>query len=284
MKYNLQFFAEEDVSEEVVAPQTEDTDLSEETSYETPEEPEETPEIPEEKPEEKPVQSPEENAKYAAARREAEAREKAVRAEMARLDAQVAEQFGSYKNPITGEPVRSVQGYFDALNAQKQVQAQQQMQEAGLDPNLLNELIANNPVIKQAQQVLVSQQEQQFVNDVNEQMAQLHEMNPSINTPNDLLDMENYREFRGYIDRGLNLVEAYRLVNYGKISQQSIDAAKQAAINQAKSTSHLQATTSVSDDAGKEMVDIPADELVFWKECYPELTPKQLKEKYNQTI
>ena len=273
MKYNLQFFAEEDVSEEVVEPQTEDVE------YEEPEE--EVEEI--EEPEEKPVQSPEENAKYAAARREAEAREKAVRAEMARLDAQVAEQFGSYRNPITGEPVRSVQGYFDALNAQKQVQAQQQIQEAGVDPNLLNDLIANNPVIKQAQQVLVSQQEQMFVNDVNDQMAQLHEMDSTINTPEDLLEMENYREFRGYVDRGFNFVEAYKLVNYGKVSQQSIDAVKQAAINKAKSTSHLQSTVGVSE-GGKELMDIPKDQIDLWRACYPGLSDKQLKEKYNNIL
>ena len=127
MKYNLQFFAEDDVTEEVVTPQDDYEDY--EDSYEEPEdEPEDVPEEPVEEPE-KPVQSPEENAKYAAARREERARREAVEAEMARIDAQFAEQFGNYVNPLTGEPVRSAQGYFDALNAQKQMaEANKQMQ------------------------------------------------------------------------------------------------------------------------------------------------------------
>lgn len=274
MKYNLQFFAEEDVSEEVVEPQTEDVE------YEEPVE--ETTEV-EETPEEKPVQTPEENAKYAAARREAEARERAVREEMQRLDAQVASQFGDYTNPLTGERVTSVKSYFEALQAQREAQTRQEMQNAGIDPNILNSLIENNPAILQAKEVLHRQQVQEFQNTVQSEMEQIHELDPSINTDMDLLNMENFAQFKGYVDRGYNFIDAFKLANFEKLQNKSYEAANQAAINKAKSTSHLQATNSVSDE-GKEMLDIPQDELSFWKDAYPDLSMKELKAKYNKTL
>lgn len=284
MKYNLQFFAEEDVLEEPVTSLPED--LTDETDYSGEEPIEEPVEEPIEEPEAKPVQTPEENAKFAAARRAAEAREKAVRAEMERLDAQVAAQFGNYTNPLTGEPVRSVQGYFDALNAQKQMaEAQKQMQEQGaLTPELINQMVESSPLGRQVQQVLAHQQEMEQFQMIDNELAIIHEIDPSITTASDLANVENFAEIESYWKRGYTISDAFKLANFGKVSKQSIDAIKQSAINQAKSTSHLQATTSISDDTGKDMVDIPADELVFWKECYPELSMKQLKEKYNKTL
>ena len=279
MKYNLQFFAEEDVSEEVVDPQTED---DYEESYDDYEEPKEEPE----EPEEKPVQSPEENARYAAARREERARREAVEAEKAMLDAQFAEQFGNYTNPITGEPIRSAQDYFDALTAQKQMaEANKQMQEQGtITPELINQMVESSPLGRKVQQVLAHQQEMEQLQMIDNELAIIHEIDPSITTASDLANVENFAEIESYWKRGYAISDAFKLANFGKVSKQSIEAAKQAAINQAKSTSHLESTSGVHDDAGNDLVDIPANELAKWKEYYPELSAKELKAKYNHSL
>ena len=286
MKYNLQFFAENGVTEEVA-------DLTEEIDYtEPPEDPEETEEVPEEpeetpqEPEEKPVQSPEENARYAAARREERARREAVEAEKARLDAQFAAQFGNYTNPITGEPIRSAQDYFDALTAQRQMaEANKQMQEQGtITPELINQMVESSPLGRQVQQVLAHQQEMEQFQMIDNELAIIHEIDPSITTASDLANVENFAEIESYWKRGYTISDAFKLANFGKVSKQSIDAVKQSAINQAKSKSHLTSTQSVTDEAGKELVDIPQDELRYWKECYPDLSMKELKAKYNSTL
>ena len=280
MKYNLQFFAEEDVSEEVVDPQTED-DFDD--SYE---ESEEEPENVPEEPEEKPVQSPEENARYAAARREEKARREAVEAEMRRLDAQVAAQFGNYTNPLTKAPVKSVQDYFDTLNAYSQMaEAQKQIQEQGMiNPELINQMIETSPMGRQVQQLLAHQQEMEQFQMVDNELAIIHEIDPSNNSASDLANVENFAEIESYWKRGYAISDAFKLANFGKVSQKSIAAAKQAAINQAKSTSHLESTKGVHDNAGDELVDIPANELANWKAYYPDLSMKELKAKYNHSL
>ena len=290
MKYNLQFFAEDDASGEAVTPQ----DLDEVSYYEdVPEEVENTEEPteePEDVPEEKPVQTPEENAKYAAARREAEAQTKRVQAELDRLNARVAEQFGNYTNPITGEKVTDARSYFDALNAQREAQTRQEMQNAGLNPEILDQAIQNNPVIRQAQEVLARQQAEEMDRAVSSEIEMIHALDPSITNPNDLLPpelggkMENFNEFKAKVDMGYSFVDAFKLANFERLQSKTFDAAKQSAINQAKSTSHLQSTVGVSDEAGKELKEIPRDELAMWREVYPDLNMKQLKEKYNATL
>ena len=278
MKYNLQFFAEDGVTEEVA-------DLTEDDFEESYEESEDSEDAPEE-PEEKPVQSPEENARYAAARREERARREAVEAEKARLDAQFAAQFGNYTNPITGEPIRSAQDYFDALTAQRQMaEANKQMQEQGtITPELINQMVESSPLGRQIQQVLAHQQEMEQLQMIDNELAIIHELDPSITTASDLANVENFAEIESYWKRGYTISDAFKLANFGKVSKQSIDAVKQSAINQAKSKSHLTSTQSVADEAGKELVDIPQDELRYWKECYPDLSMKELKAKYNSTL
>ena len=286
MKYNLQFFAEDGVTEEVAALTEDDFEESyeesEEESEDAPEEPEETPQDPEEKP----VQSPEENARYAAARREERARREAVEAEKARLDAQFAAQFGNYTNPITGEPVRSAQDYFDTLTSYRQMaEANKQMQEQGtITPELITQMVESSPLGRKVQQVLAHQQEMEQFQMIDNELAIIHEIDPSITSASDLANVENFAEIESYWKRGNTISEAFKLANFGKVSKQSIDAVKQSAINQAKSKSHLTSTQSVTDEAGKELVDIPQDELRYWKECYPDLSMKELKAKYNSTL
>ena len=261
-----------------------DVALDEGTSYE-PEMADEPIEDVDDEPivEEKPVQTPEENAKYAAARREAEAREKAVRDEQANMDRMVQQMFGNYTNPITGEKVTGVKSYFEALNAQQQYHAQQEIEKAGLNPNLISELINNNPVILQAQEVLAKQEAENTARQMQSEIDMIHALDASINTPEDLLNMENFDSFKGYVDKGYSFIDAYKLSNFERLQQKNTDAAKQAAINKAKTTSHLQSTNGLSA-GGEELKEIPTAELAMWREIYPDLPMSELKEKYNKSL
>ena len=87
------------------------------------------------------------NAIYAQARRAADRR-------MNELDSRVASRFGNMRNPETGQPIRTTQDYFDALDAQERMNARREVQRRGVDPGLIDRMIANNPVIRQAQQVI----------------------------------------------------------------------------------------------------------------------------------
>lgn len=281
--FDEMYEANEGVNQEVADPvvTTEEEPSFEEVDYsEKPEVTEEETVDEQPKAEEKPVQSAEDNAKYAAARREAEAQAKA---EKERMDNIFAERFKGYKNPITGEEITGVESYISALDAQKEYQAKQQAKQAGLDPSLIDEIVNNNPVIKQAQAVIAEQERLNQEKMIQTELEQIHALDSTIKTPDDLLNMENFGEFKGYVNKGYSFIDAYKLANFSKLQNKQFEAAQQSAINKAKSTSHLNATNGIATGS-KEMVDIPTSELAVWKECYPGLSMSELKKKYNDTL
>ena len=79
----------------------------------------------------------------------------------------------------------------------------------------------------------------------------------------------------------MKLHDAFRLANYQQLTSNNADAARQAAINQARGKTHMQTTTEgVSKSDG--MAEIPASELPRWKAFFPDASMKELKEKYNR--
>lgn len=271
---NLQFFAEDGVTdpeiaepgaEEIVEPEAEATVEGAE-GQEVAEPAESTQ-----------VQSPEENARYAAARRAAEEQQK-------QIDTVFAQRFGNFKNPVTGKPIQSAKDYLDAMEAQEHLNRLEQLRQNGVDPGLLNDAIMNSPAMKQAQQYIDMQNEQKAASQIERDLKAISAIDPAIKTINDLAQQENFPEIMQMVrNHNLTVDMAYKLVNMDKITQRQSAAAQQAAINQAKSKSHLNAFGGGS--ATKQgLVEIPADELAKWKEYYPDLTPDQLKEKYNSVL
>ena len=117
--------------------------------------------------------------------------------------------------------------------------------------------------------------------ELNEQIRQLSEIDPSIKTFDDICRMENFKSFDSLVrNNGLNFVDAYRLANFEKLSQKDAAATKQAAINAAKGKSHMVPTAGLTVNDGLE--EIPASELPKWKAFFPEASAKELKEKYNR--
>lgn len=280
MKYNLQFFASDEEpealgaeeqtvaeSEETVNPVDETVEASEETQST-----------------EQPVDM---NAIYANARRRAEAEAKQkYDNERRSVDDEYVRMFGSYTNPLTGQPIRSAKDYADAFKAEQQMKAKRELEEKGVSDETINRIVENNPVVRQAQK-LVAQQEairaveneraiaQQIKNDV----AEISKLNPSIKTlndvPNEVID-------KCMQIQGLSLVDAYKMLNYGNFNSEREAAVRQNAINQAKGKQHLQPVNGVS--VSESGVDIPSEALATWKNAYPELSMAELRKKYNLVI
>ena len=139
---NLQYFAEGEgegeTAPEVAAP-VEEAATSEEPTGEAAEESTE-PQFDTDK----------QNAAFAQMRRRMEAAERKA----AEIDAMYAKQFEGYTNPETGAPIKSARDYADALAAQQRLQAREKLQQANVDPNLIDNLIANSPVLRQAEEAM----------------------------------------------------------------------------------------------------------------------------------
>ena len=156
---------------------------------------------------------------------------------------------------------------------------QEQLKESGVDPAFLDSYIANNPVIRQAQQVLAHQQNQQLIGQINAELAEIQKLDPSIKDLNDLSEEVAYVQSTG---GAINLLNAYKILNFGKVSEGKQAALKQAAINQAKGKQHLAPVNGVATP--DEGVEIPSDVLSMWKETFPDKSNAELKKLYNKTL
>ena len=67
-----------------------------------------------------------------------------------------------------------------------------------------------------------------------------------------------------------------------KLIGKSNDAATQRAINNAKNKNHLNTHSGISDN--ENLQEIPSEALEAWKMAYPELSYKELRKKYNDTL
>lgn len=217
------------------------------------------------------------NAIYAQARRAADRR-------MNELDSRVASRFGNMRNPETGQPIRTTQDYFDALDAQERMNARREVQRRGVDPGLIDRMIANNPVIRQAQQVIRDNTLRQGEMELENQIQQISSFDPSVKSLDDIVKMPTFPVFDAYVRQGLSITDAYRLANFDSLAQRDAAANRQAAINSVRGKSHLAPIGGVAGEAGKQLVDIPQNERYLWEEAYPDLSYKELKEKYNKTL
>jgi len=274
MKYNLQFFADDvdsaDIDTSVEASEVaepietgDSTDSADET---------ETPDEPEEPVENKPIDA---NAIAAAARRKAEAEAKEYKA---KLDARYSKMFGKYTNPLTGKPITSAEEYAEAFEAQERQKAEQQLKDNGIDPNLINELVNNNPAVIQANEYLREQQEREAQERLNEDVAKISEIDPSIKSfedvPPDLVQFA--------VEEKMTLLNAYKIMNFGKMTSKKVEAVRQGAINEARSKGHLNPINGIA--VNDNSVEIPTELRSMWEEAFPNKTWDERKKLYNETL
>jgi len=226
-------------------------------------------------------QSAEENARYAAIRRRAEedARRR-YESEFNQMNNQIAAMCQGVTHPITGQPITNVRDYVDALSIQQRQAQEQELQEKGIDPGLIDRMIAQNPVVMQAQRVI----EQTNVNNaayaLQNDIAELSKIDPNIKGPQDLANIPNMDAIVTLIaNNGLSLVDAYKTVNFDNFMQHTNDAARQQAINQMRGKQHLASQpTGVATE--NDDVEVPADIMSRWKS--EGKTEKQVRELYKK--
>lgn len=268
---NLQFFADEETGvKEVESAEPSETVTEEEVVEEN-----------EDVSEPEPVQTAEDNAKFAAARRQAEEQLREYQHQKELLDAEFAKRFEGYTNPITGQPVKTSKDYLEALDAQQRLETNRRLEENGINPAIIENAINNNPVVMQAQEILRMNQIEQAKISMQNDITEISKLDASIKTIDDLGNKPYAQDLISYVNSGLSLIDAFKLANFESLINQKSEASKQAAINQAKGKAHLSATDGISNS--DELLDIPENEISKWKAFFPDASMKELKEKYNRT-
>lgn len=312
-------------------------------------------------------QKPHTDREWAAWRKKTEAKAAALAAKQtAKLDGEVAARFGHLKNPLSGEAVKTVEDYFAALDAQKQVAAAlatidgagaddmpgmlpagqpakdmaptaavpqhagherlsadvagtlaERMsaesmlkvlaQDAGLahatgsprpelaffaqaaeaaalpvdsqapgQPDMAAVLAAGQAAQKAAESAQLALGDRLL----DEQVAEIHRMDPSVRCFEDILRSDTFAAFDRMVKGGQDLVSAYKAANFEKLSRRAQDAARRAAVTSAAGKQHMaRLPAAAAGDAGGE---IPGGALPIWREMFPDEDDGALRARYNK--
>ena len=222
-------------------------------------------------------QSREENSKFAAARRKAEReRDAAIQAirneEAAKRDRLIAGM--GLTNPYTNQPITTEAEYaqYQQTHAEKTRQSYQMKLDMSEDE--WSAMVAELPEVKEARKLAQDAKQQQMQAWVEQEIAQITKLNPAIRTAEDLANDPRYDQILKRVDGGSGIYDAYRLEHFDELSR---GAGRQAAIN-AAGKSHMGSTKG----RGNGGLNVPADELRWFRDLNPRATDEQIRAWYNK--
>ena len=242
---------------------------------------------PDDKGTDKAPQTKEERAKFAAARRQAEkdaAVEAARKAERERMNAIIKELGIAPKEgakPL--ETVEELEAYRKDLAARrlskKIVDGTATAEDfAAVTPKDARPPVDTGRVAEKPTQATEANAAEEAI--IAAQIAEIHALDGSVSTIDDLLKMPNAKAFGDYVRKGNSFVDAYKLANMDKLLASARESASASAINKARSKDHLTAT----ETRGSGAVSVPADELALYRELMPDASEADIIKHYNKYI
>nr|DAK17827.1 MAG TPA: hypothetical protein [Ackermannviridae sp.] len=217
------------------------------------------------------------------------ARKRSEREAQARIDRQIAQRFGQYKNPATGKNIATLDDYFAAMDAQAEQSRQEAIDRMTANQSreqqeALRQILANDPE-KRRLNARVQELEQKQVNEqaetaFNRDFAELQKLEPALKTVNDLEKLNGFDKIVQLVqEKGLDMVTAYKAVNFGRATQASQAAGKQAAINAAKGKNHLAAHDGQAQPGTQKVMS--ESMLNLAKEAFPDKSDAEIQKLYN---
>lgn len=220
------------------------------------------------------VQTDEENARYAAMRRKAEAdAEKRMNAE---LDKSIASL--GLTDPYTNKPITN-HAEMQAYRHRFVEEQRKEMQEkAGMSPEDYQRFVDSLPEVqagKAAQQKVI---DLEIRAKIDSQMREIQMISPEIKSMEDLSKLDNFDKLYDMVGKGYELADAYKVLNYDRLTAKAAEAAKQQALNSIGGKNHLQPVTP----RGQGAVPVPADVVAEYRALMPEATDAEIQAHYNK--
>lgn len=234
------------------------------------------------------VQTREERARHAAARRKAEteaAINKAVAEETARVDAAI--KAVGIPNPNNGgKPFASLQEIEEYKRSFDDQARTSRMANGNTTPEDIRAIVSEMPEVKaavaaaeKARAAEEAADRAAFERDVADQLQQIHALDPSVNTLEDILASDTAEAFvKAVREHRMNYYDAFRFVNMDKLAAVRQENARREEAARHEGKSHLKATTS----RGNSVVDVPAAEMALYKQLMPEATEAEIRRHYRQ--
>ena len=235
-------------------------------------------------------QTPQERARYAAARRKAEAQRDAA-VEQARKEAReeadriLSDAFAKtgLMNPYTKQPIRT-RAEFEAFDKQRQEESRKSfMKKNGMNDEQYDAFVASLPEVQAAAEAKAradqqerAAREQEARAKLDDQVKQISKLDPAIRDLESLIRSENYDKVYGLVQKGYELADAFRIVHFDRLSQKQVAAARQQTTNSARSKSHMSQTAA----RGAGAVNVPADIKAQYRSMIPGITDAEIQRHY----
>jgi len=190
------------------------------------------------------------------------------------------------KNTYTGKPITSMEEYQAWEKQSAQVQLERELKAGKLTPEGLAQAIGEHPLMQQAQAIIdrdtaaeAAKQEAADQARIDAEIAKIHAIDPSINSPADFLNMPNYTEFKELVDKGYSFEHAHYLVNREKIETSRAEAARQQALSNTRGKEHL---TGPVGSRGEGALTVPAKVMSLYRQLNPGMSDAQIIAHYNK--
>ena len=162
-----------------------------------------------------------------------------------RVDDFYRQQFAGFISPYTQRPIETEADYHAYMQAYEAEEQQRKLGDMGVDQKMLNDIISNHPAVKQAQAVMLQQQQEQANAFMKQEFADLQREFPDsgLTDPRELFNTpEGRRCLDLWRSANVSLADAYAVAYRAKIREKDIAAVKQGVLNQQNSKNHLKQT------------------------------------------
>lgn len=228
-------------------------------------------------------QSREEAAKFAATRRQKE-----IEQAKAQAADEVITALGLI-DPYTKKNITTKAEYDEYKSRRESEQVEREFKRAGLSSEVMSKYVSNHPDVVKARELMAqltqetekTQQERARLKG-EESLKEINKLDPSIRQGEDLSKQPYYPELRKLVmESGYTIVDAFKKVNEAKLSENAAARARQQALNNVNSKSHLQ--TSVGQGGGEGIV-VPADIASSYRQAFPNITDAEMNKKYKRFL
>lgn len=229
------------------------------------------------------AQGKEKNARYAAARRKAEAeRDAAVQKARDEADGLLKDVLAAsgLTDPFTGKAVTTREEFEQYRKSQANEKRRSIQRKAGMSDAEFDGFIESLPEVQAAKQAQAAAEkaaqetrQAQAQARIDEEIAEIGKLNPEIKALADLTKRPEYGEIYSKVQRGYTLLDAYKLANLDALTSRAREAGKQQARNAADGKTHMGKTKS----RGAGDVELTQEELAQFRIFNPAATEDEVR-------
>lgn len=137
--------------------------------------------------------------------------------------------------------------------------------------------VTENPALEAERESLVSQRARMVAE---EQLRSITALDGDIRSVDDLMAMPEYPDFYGRVQKGMSLVDAYKLTRYDALMDRAAKAAAREAIQSVASRQHL---TAVAGQPGVgDFGTVPAEVAEGFRQARPGITDGEIRRRYKK--